>query len=85
MEATYQEICRIPVGDSFRNVEVVERVPGGKVRDARRVVLSGESGDLIVHDNVVPRRFGFDPFEEFFFGRSFEGFGEGLVGVPFAR
>lgn len=85
MEATYHEICRIPVGDSFRKVEVVDRVPGGKVRDTRRVVLSGESGDLIVHDNVVPRRFGADRFEETFFGWSVKGFGECLVGVAFAR
>lgn len=47
-------------------------------------MFSGESGDLIMHDNVVPRRFGFDFLEETFLGRFVEGFGEGFVGVPFS-
>lgn len=80
--STYQEICRIPVGESFRKDEVVDRVPGGKVRDSRRVVFSGERGDLIVHDNVVPRRLGADFLEETFFGGFGECFLKRFVGVP---
>lgn len=50
----------------------------------RFVVFSGESGDFIMHDNVVPRRFGADFREERFFRGFGESFVEGIVERAFA-
>lgn len=81
MEATYHEIVSVPIGNSGRQIEVFERIPGFKVRLSLFVAFGGHSGDFIMHDNEVPRRFGFDDLQERFFGGLVESFFVDIVGV----
>lgn len=80
VEATYHEIVSVPVGNSGRQIEVFERIPGFKVRFTLFVSFGGHSGDFIMHDNEVPRRLGFDDLHKPFFGFLGESFFVDIVG-----